>query len=492
QIHLVRDSAAGKRFLAAMTSDSFDEFRRKVPLTEYADYADLLDGGSPRRFQSDAHVWAYTATGPGLSKWIPYTSRAYERLLDNAMAALLLAVAERPGHVAVSPGDLVMYNVPSRPYLSGIAAFGLAERFGLRGLLDPATSEALDFRDRIAASFREALRTRVDIIVSLTSVLWKMASRFEQRSPRNAGTIPGAHPNARAICRLARAGVKSALSRRPVRPKDLWSPKAIVGWGLDTRLFSDRIEHAWGKAPYEMYAATEGGIMGLQPRDREGMVFSPYSAFYEFIPAEQLRKKQEDPSFRPDVLELDEVEAGKTYEVVITNFYGMPLLRYRLGHLIHIHAQGQNGPEFEFTGRSDERIDIAGFTRMDENTIWKALGDAGLPPSDWTARRERSGDRPVLHIYVEPPIPCDETSLAVRLHDSLKRTDPLYADLETMLGIRPLRVTVLPPGTFDRYYEALRKAGAPLTRCHPPRMNADDDTIDRLLQAAPLKLELAA
>ena len=487
QICLVKDSPVGQRFMSAMQHDTVDEFRRRVPLTTYADYADLLEPDAPARMSSNGYMWAYTATGPGNGKWVPYTARGYERVLDNVMAAMLLAAAAWPGRVAIRPGDVAMYNVPPRPYLSGLAAFGMAERFGLRGVLDPATSEALDFKARVTAGFEEALRGRVDIIISLTSILTKVGARLEHSTPHGTGSgtpRAGARLNGRAAYRLARAKIKSTLAGRTIWPKDLWSAKAIVGWGLDTGFFSERIERYWGRPPYQMYAATEGGVMGMQPCDGRGMVFSPYSDFYEFVPVGEMKKSSEDPAYRPDALLLNEVEQGKTYEVVITNFYGMPLLRYRLGHLVRILAQGENGPEFEFVGRSDALIDIAGYTRIDESIMWKALDGTGTPPSEWTARRESAGDKLVLHLYAEPRVPCGESELAARLHASLKRTDPLYADLEGMLGIRPLKVTVLPPGTFDRYYETMRQAGEPLTRRQPPKMNASDGVIDRLLRAA--------
>ena len=493
QIRLVKDSPVGQRFLSAMQQDTVDEFRRRVPLTTYADYEALFQPGAPDRISSNGYMWAYTATGPADGKWIPYTARAYERLLDNVMATLLLAAAEWPGRVAIRPGDVVMYNVPPRPYLSGLAAFGMAERFGLTGVLDPATSEALDFKARITEGFEQALRGKVDIIVSLTSVLNKVGARFERgAAPATGGRANGTRLNARALYRLARAKIRSTFTNRPIRPKDLWNAKAIVGWGLDTGFFTERIEQYWGKPPQQMYAATEGGVMGMQPCDGRGMVFSPYSDFYEFVPVEESEKTREDPTYRPDVLQLDEVDQGKTYEVVITNFYGMPLVRYRLGHLVRILTQGETGPEFEFVGRCDDRIDIAGFTRIDEQSIWNALSGAGMPSSEWTIRRECISDKLALHLYVEPHVPCDDNALAARLHENLVRTDPLYADLEGMLGIRPLRATVLPPGTFDRYYEAMRLAEEPLTRRQPPRMNANDDVIDALLRSTDQTLEIAA
>jgi len=495
QIRMVADTPTGQRFMSAMRDDTIDEFRRKVPVTTYADYADLFQPGSQMRTAPNGYIWTYTATGPGRDKWVPYTSRGYERLLDNFMATLLLAAAERPGVVSIRPGDVVLYNVPPRPYLSGLAAFGMAERFGLKGVLDPATSESLDFKERIKTGFEEALRGKVDAIVSLTSVLNKAGARFEHYASHRSRDRAGRSRmplNGRAAYRLARARIKSALTRRPIRPHDLWDTKAIIGWGLDTDFLKDRVQKYWGKPPSQMYASTEGGVMGMQPRADSGMVFSPYSDFYEFIPTDELDRANSEPGRLPDTLLLDEVEPGRTYELVITNFYGMPFVRYRLGHIVRIIAQRQNGPEFEFVARSDDRIDIAGFTRIDENTVWKALSAVGAASSDWTIRRENADDRLTIRLYIEPHGPCDEDTLPARLHESLKQVDPLYSDLEAMLGIQPLEVTLLPPGAFDRYYETMRRSDEPLTKRQPPRMNADDAVIDRLLDIADTTLEIAA
>jgi len=382
--------------------------------------------------------------------------------------------------------------VPPRPFLSGFATFGMEERFGLRGVLDAAISETLEFKERVRTSFETALRGKVDIVVSLTSILNKTGARFESGAAIGHRSENGRHLNGRALYRMARARLKSSLTGRPIRPKDLWNAKAIVGWGLDTGAFSDQIAGYWGKPPHRVYAATEGGVMGIQPLGGSGMVFNPYSAFYEFVPLEEWEKSQAYPDYQPDVLQLDEVEPGKTYETVITSFYGMPFVRYRLGHLVRILERDQAGPQFEFIGRSDGLIDIAGFTRIDENTVWEALHRTGASISDWTLRRENDGERLILHLYIETQSPCDEAAFTNSFHANLKQVDPLYADVERMLGIRPLRVTILPAGTFDRYYEDMRLAGEPLTRRVPPRMNAGDSARDRLLTAGNQAMRQAA
>ena len=64
QIRMVADTAAGQRFMSAMQDGTVDEFRRKVPVTTYADYADLFQPGSEVRSDPNGYIWTYTATGP--------------------------------------------------------------------------------------------------------------------------------------------------------------------------------------------------------------------------------------------------------------------------------------------------------------------------------------------------------------------------------------------------------------------------------------------
>ena len=143
----------------------------------------------------------------------------------------------------------------------------------------------------------------------------------------------------------------------------------------------DRVEGHWGKAPREIYACTEGGVMGVQSKGADGMVFNPYMNYMEFLPAAELAKLEANPSYAAQTHLLSEVVPGEKYEVVISSFYGMPFVRYRLGHQIRFlpPSGAETLPEFEFLGRSDDRLDIAGFTRIDEKTMWQAVRDTGLP-----------------------------------------------------------------------------------------------------------------
>jgi hypothetical protein len=277
------------------------------------------------------------------------------------------------------------------------------------------------------------------------------------------------------------------MERRNILPKDLWPVKALIGWGMDTSVYREQVYRYWGTYPYELYACTEAGIMALQSWNKKDLTFIPYSNFFEFIPEEEWLRNRETPGYKPRTVLLDEVEEGQRYELVITSFYGMPFLRYRLGHLIRITALEDKEaqvslPQMVFETRADELIDIAGFTRISEKTIAQAIVNAGLTHEDWAIRKEINHDSTSLHLYIELNGGCSRENIAPVLHEELTRLAPGYRDLERMMDIRPLEVTVLRPGTFGDYYIQQRDRGAELMQRKPPRMNTPDDIIGELMR----------
>ena len=466
---------------------SVDNFRARVRLSTWDDYAGFLTPGSREWDASNgsygSKTWVYTQFGAGNSKWVPFTRPALDHLADSVVASIGLAAANNGRASNIEHGDRALFNIPPRPYLAGHVALELAEKYNFKPLIPLEPGEDMEFKQRIAEGFANALNDRVDILISMTSVLKRVAERFDPNATRSNGSGGLVKKvNAKGAFRLAEAKLKSTFTHHNMKPRDLWEPKCIVGWGLDTRFYSDEIEDAWGRPPYEIYAATEAGVMGVQFRERGGIGLNPHTCFYEFISESELELERSDPNHKPRTCLLDEVEPGESYEVVITSFFGMPFVRYRLGHIVRFTNDHVGyGHEFLFVGRSDERIDIGGFTRIDESTIWKAISRAELPVRDWTLRREIEGIVPELHIYLEFSNPFEVARLVPTLHQSLKDCDPLYSDLETMLGICPLKATILSPGTFDAYSDMQLKQGASLIDSHPPRMNSSDETVGRLV-----------
>ncbi len=484
QIELVYGSPLAKKFMPTKPKD-LSEFRRLVPLTTYEDYAPYLEQRNDDFLPEKPYCWVHTSGRSGSFKWIPYTERARRRVIDNVVAGFILACATEKGEVNVRGTERILYNAPPRPYFSGMIATSVPQLYNFRGVLAPEVSEQMDFQERIAEGFRVSLHTGVDFLVSLSSILVKIGEGFTEGLQSTKFSAYMLHPA--VLYRLATALLRSKFQGRNLLPKDLWKPKAIMCGGTDTDIYRKQLIYYWGKEPYEYYGATEAGIIAIQSWESKGMVLLPLSNFYEFIPEAEWLKSKQDEKYQPSTVLLDEVIKGECYELVISSFYSMPFMRYRLGDLIKIISfrddeTGINLPHLVFESRADGLIDLAGFTRLDEKTVWQAIANSGIRYIEWTLHKEYYEGKPILHLYVELKEETATEEIEHIVHDGLKAISSDYQDLSEMLGIQPLKATILSRGTFQRFYEEKQAAGLDLAHLKPPHMNAAEATIEDLLR----------
>ncbi|MFB0545914.1 MAG: GH3 auxin-responsive promoter family protein, partial [Anaerolineae bacterium] len=164
------------------------------------------------------------------------------------------------------------------------------------------------------------------------------------------------------------------------------------------------------------------------------------------------------------------------------------LVRYRPGDFIKVislenEEVGIRLPQIIPDGRADRIIDIAGFTRLSERVMWQALENLGIRYEGWMIRKELEDKEPVLRLYLA----TDETDLdrlQEEIHQSLKKFEPDYADLESMSGLKPLRLKPLPYGVFERYTELRRAAGSDPGQLKAQCMAPSDEVVETILKLA--------
>jgi hypothetical protein len=310
-----------------------------------------------------------------------------------------------------------------------------------------------------------------------------MGEQFEEHTRSVSFSPSMLHPS--VVGRLARAWLHARREHRPILPRDLWPSKAIATGGVDTAIYKRDIERYWGSEPYEFYTCAEGFLVAIQGWNKKGLYFLPDIAFYEFIPEEEVRKWQEDNSYQPSTVLYDEVREGELYEVVLTQLYGMPLLRYRMKDLVKFTGledteTGIRLPHMQFQRRVGETIDLAALARLDERTLWQAIADTGLHLVDWAATKEYDGSQAYLRLYLEPKEECAPERVAEMVDRNLKTIDVDYRDLESYLGLQPIRVTLLPRGAFQRYTDRQRAAGANIAHFKPPHINPPEKALAAL------------
>jgi protein-S-isoprenylcysteine O-methyltransferase Ste14 len=488
QIELLKNCELGRHIMNGANPSSVEEFRAKVPLTTYGDYVPYLPERQSSALPAKPLIWCHTSgrSGEYPFKWIPMTARMYDEVGSSHFANLILCGLKRKGEIPLEKGDKLLYALAPSPYISGVTARRIAEEDIVQFLPPPEKAEQMEFSERIQEGFREALLEGMDWFGGISSVLVAVGEEFS--NGKNKFDLKPLLGHPKTLGRLMLGMTRAKLARRPLRPADIWHLKGIGASGTDSQVFRDRITQLWGCPPVETYGCTEaGGIIAMQARGSSGMTFLPQLNFLEFIPEEDSLRLRQEPDYQPTVLLLDEVKAGRNYEIVITSFYGGALVRYRIGDLIRITAIGDEKlgiktPQMEFYSRVDDLIDLAGFTRLTEGTIWKAIENSGIPYAEWTARKEAK-DTVFLHIYLEPKGELNLASedVTASIDAQLRKLDPNYYDLVSYTRLSPLRVTLLSSGVFGVYMQKQREAGADLGHMKIPHINPSDKMIGFLL-----------
>jgi protein-S-isoprenylcysteine O-methyltransferase Ste14 len=495
QLPRLAGCALGRRLFDGQAPRTVEEFRRMAPFTTYADYStDLLE----RRedvLPEKPLTWAHTSgrSGEYSLKWIPYSRGMYEVGSEFAMAIFLLACCRRKGDIVLREGMRCPYTIAPPPYISGIFLESLMEQFNFSLSPPKDRVSSMGFQERIQEAFRTALDEGLDFFYGVTSILLAISENFGAVG-RNRGARKAPALGPRAWLRLARAFVTSRLAGRPILPRDIWKVKGAACGGMDTAVFKDKVAESWGIVPLEAYGSTELGISATQSWTYDGLTFTPYTNYWEFITEEDYRTLMVSPGFRPPAKRMNELEAGREYVLVGTSFHGGALVRYILGDLIRIasledKAAGITLPQATFVSRVDDVIDVGGFTRLTEKTIWQAIESSGIPYAEWMIRKEYQGSKPVLHLYLEPrDRAVNEDTVAAEIHARLKEIDPPYKELEEMTGMKPLRVSLLSEGTFHRYFEERQAAGADLAHLKPPHVNPSDKVVELVHRMSAWKL----
>ena len=485
EVERVADSTLGKKIMGSQKPTSVDEFRRMVPLTLYQDYEPYLTEQRDDALAQKPELWCHSAGRGGYPKWIPYTVEYFEKVIRNWLASFILASSRKEGQVNIGPGLRLLAVLPPPPYPSGSTLAAMPQYFSFQAIPPLEGATKADFQERMRKGLEIALRDGVDIASALGSIMVRIGEGFSGQT-RSMGFAPYMlHP--RVIYRVLRGKLRSRREKRTMLPKDLWPVKGIVTGGVDTAIYKDAISHYWGIEPYEFYVATEIAIGAMQGWNKKAMTFCPDNVFLEFIPEQERLKSKDEEGHQPSTVLFNELEEGNLYELVITQFYGMPLLRYRMNDLFQVVAlrddeTGVSLPQLVFQRRVADIIDLAGLATLDEKTIWRAIANTGIKYTEWSACKEYDQNQSFLRLYLELSEEREAGEIEHLIDEQLKAVDSDYRDIDYYLEVQPVRVTLLAPGTFQRYMSEKAKEGADLAHLKPPHINPPEEVIQRVLQ----------
>lgn len=226
----------------------------------------------------------------------------------------------------------------------------------------------------------------------------------------------------------------------------------------------------------DTYNASEGFFAVQSSWDTTAMMLLlDVGVFYEFIPIEDAE------SSTPEVYPIWEIEAGKTYELVITACNG--LWRYRLGDTVLVEQL--NPVKIKIAGRTSCFINAFGEELMVHNAdhaITAASHATGINVLNYTAApvfattTTRGRHEWLVELEREPESMeqfaqvLDAALKSVNSDYEAKRTGDIFLD--------PPTVRVVPRGTFDQWLAAHGKLGG---QRKVPRLSNDRHIVDEIL-----------
>ena len=227
----------------------------------------------------------------------------------------------------------------------------------------------------------------------------------------------------------------------------------------------------------DTYNASEGFFAVQSDWQSEAMLLLlDTGVFYEFLPVE------DSDSDTPEVYPIWEIEAGCTYELIITAANG--LWRYRLGDTVTIEQL--NPVKLTIAGRTHSFINAFGEELMVHNAdkaIELTEQETGCRILNYTAapvyaHGSKSGHHQWLIEFATQPADkavfmqlLDQHLREVNSDYDAKRTDDIFLVMPTLV--------IAPTGLFDRWLATTGKLGG---QRKVPRLSNNRDIIDQMLE----------
>ena len=226
----------------------------------------------------------------------------------------------------------------------------------------------------------------------------------------------------------------------------------------------------------DTYNASEGFFAVQSDWSSEAMLLLlDVGVFYEFLPIE------ESDSETPEVYPIWEIEAGRTYELIITAANG--LWRYRLGDTVTVEQL--NPVKITIAGRTRSFINAFGEELMVHNAdhaITMASQETDAEVLNYTAapvysQEGRKGHHQWLIEFERKP--ADESRFMQLLDQHLREVNSDYdAKRSGDIFLAAPSLVVAPAGLFDRWLASTGKLGG---QRKVPRLSNNRHIIEQML-----------
>lgn len=258
----------------------------------------------------------------------------------------------------------------------------------------------------------------------------------------------------------------------PIAPR-IW-PRLTWAYGMvgsNLKVYVEKLRKSIGpNVPIHNmgYAAAEGFFAMATELDVHDGVLLPHCIFFEFLPVND-DEEGGDENVKP--LLIDQLEVGKKYEMVVSNFSG--LYRYRMEDVVQVTRMHNNTPMIEFLYRRNLGMNIANEKTTTQMVDFAAKETAEAMGNEFVGHSfyaDYSTNPPRYCMLAEAvkPVTEEERQQFIDILDGkFKEFNEKYYKYRRWGMINRPEVLFLKEKTYWDYREMLRAKGVVLNQIKP-------------------------
>ncbi|WP_295182201.1 GH3 auxin-responsive promoter family protein [uncultured Christiangramia sp.] len=438
--------------------NNHQDFSKQVPVRDYEElknYMDLMVSGEENvLWPGKPLYYAKTSGTTSGAKYIPLTKDSMPTHIEAARNAILCYIHDTGNSKFVDGKMIFLQGSPELQEkngvklgrLSGIVAHYVPGYLQKNRMPSWETNCIDDWETKVDAIVEETVQEDMSVISGIPSWVQMYFERLIDKTGKKVGEI---FPNFDLF-------IYGGVNYEPYRAKF----EKLIGRRVDS---------------IELYPASEGFFAFQDKQNVHGMLLQLNSGiFYEFIEADKFFEEN------PARLLLKDVQIGVNYVMIISSTAG--LWAYNIGDTI------------QFTSVKPYRVIVSGrikhfisafgehvIAKEVEEALQEAVKDTQAAISEFTVAPQISPDNdelPYHEWFIEfEKEPQDLDHFAGVIDRAMQQQNSYYKDLIDGSILQRLKITKLPPNTFQQYMKSIGKLGG---QNKLPRLSNDRKIADKL------------
>lgn len=438
--------------------NNHQDFSKQVPVRDYEElknYMDLMVSGEENvLWPGKPLYYAKTSGTTSGAKYIPLTKDSMPTHIEAARNAILCYIHDTGNSKFVDGKMIFLQGSPELQEkngvklgrLSGIVAHYVPGYLQKNRMPSWETNCIDDWETKVDAIVEETVEEDMSVISGIPSWVQMYFERLIDKTGKKVGEI---FPNFDLF-------IYGGVNYEPYRAKF----EKLIGRRVDS---------------IELYPASEGFFAFQDKQNVHGMLLQLNSGiFYEFIEADKFFEEN------PARLLLKDVQIGVNYVMIISSTAG--LWAYNIGDTI------------QFTSVKPYRVIVSGrikhfisafgehvIAKEVEEALQEAVKDTQAAISEFTVAPQISPDNdelPYHEWFIEfEKEPQDLDHFAGVIDRAMQQQNSYYKDLIDGSILQRLKITKLPPNTFQQYMKSIGKLGG---QNKLPRLSNDRKIADKL------------